>query len=108
MFPTGQTKCGCGRLRGGFLTFAVAKRTFVEAAHAAQEVRELHRDDELRRRGPPERLERVQVLKAHGLRVDLARGAEDRLQGLRVALGLQDCRLPVAFGDEDGRLLLAL
>ena len=58
--------------------------------------------------GCAERLERLEVLERHRLLVDVAGGAEDALQRLAEALGLEDRRLALALGAQDRGLLLAL
>src|SRR5437773_5930959 len=58
------------------------------------QLRELEREDELRRRTCPERLERVEVLQHQRLLIDALRGPENGGQRLRVTFCAEDRGLP--------------
>ena len=47
----------------------------------SEQLRELHRQDEFRRRAGAQRFERIEVLQAHGLGVNSLGCPKDRLQG---------------------------
>src|SRR6266545_3348040 len=74
-----------------------------EPDDAREHVGELHRDDELCRRRSPDLLQRIEILEAHGLRVDRLSRFVDLRQGQGEALGSQDRRLLVPLGlEHDG------
>src|SRR3990172_5698426 len=92
----------------GVARLLVAKRATGHIAERAEQSRELQREDELRRRAGPQRLQRLQVLQRHRLAVHGLRHREDRVQRQGEALGAEDGGLAVALGAEDRRLFVAL
>src|SRR6266540_119963 len=68
------------------------------AGDVGQQVRQLHGQHELGRRGRADLLQRLQVLEAHGVGVDALGHLEDLAQRQREAFGAQDRRLAVPLG----------
>src|SRR5438552_483971 len=71
------------------------------------QLRELEREDELRRRAGPERLERVEVLQHQRLLIDALRRSENGGQRLRVTFCAEDGGLPAPLGPQDRGLLVS-
>ena len=72
-----------------------------------QPTEQVHRDDDLGRRGRADLLQRLEVLKLHGVSIETSSDDEDRIQCCRQSLGAENGGLPFAFGGEDRRLLRA-
>src|SRR3989441_2483145 len=73
-----------------------------------EKVRELHREDVLRRRARTQRLQGVEVLESHRLRIDRLCRPEDLAQRLGVPLSPENGGLLVPLGPQDRRLLVTL
>src|SRR5439155_23118351 len=77
----------------GLLFVIPSRGSLGRGEHAPErpdELGEFERQDEFRGGAVPERLESVQVLQHQRLLVDPLRGSEDRREGFRVPLGVQD------------------
>src|SRR2546422_4892113 len=104
MFRLGY-KWGSGLHREPLLLF----RGFLDIVlEGTEKVRELHREDVLRRRARTQRLQGVEVLESHRLRIDRLCRPEDLAQRLGVPLSPEYGGLLVPLGPQDRRLLVTL